>query len=94
MCISGVVACNDENFYRDYRKLFYLDINLKLVFNGVISLKIKHFKKLFMKLFNEDFPVYNLGAGPQCPGAGSLGDPQVHVSLCRHMIRDFILPRK
>lgn len=94
MCISGLVACNNENFYRDCRKFFYLEVNLKFVFNGVISFKVKHFQKLFMKLFNDDVSLYNLEAGPQFPAAGSMGDAQVHVSLCRHMIKDFILPRK
>ena len=42
-------------------------LTLKFVFNVVIFLEIKHFKKLLMKLFNDDFSAYKSTSQGQTP---------------------------
>lgn len=40
-----MAVCDNGNFYRDYRELFNFEVNLKFVFNVVISLKNETLKK-------------------------------------------------
>lgn len=60
ICVPG----NSGSFYGDYRELFCFEVNLKFVFNGVISFKIKQLQNLSVEPFNDDFSVYRLGTGP------------------------------
>lgn len=53
-----------DNFCGDYKESFCFGVNLKFVFHGVTSFKIKQFQSLAMMLFNYDFSVYQLGTDP------------------------------